>query len=163
MSQWFEWKPGYTKPGSTYVFSVANLEAPRDRSFRLNSTVVELCANGPVMVIVRIFGPEFADQAIINSGPRLVGVIPRTITLRSPPQTDWFQRAPPSAHPLVAVDCLCPSKDLTNFVVLVNARVHMTLSPEEVPEACPALAPVPTRSLPWYRDNEEGSVSWEDL
>lgn len=115
------------------------------------------------MVIVRLFGPDAADQAIINSGPRLVGVVPITIALRAPPQTDWFQRAPPSSHPLVAVDCLCPSKGVSSkYEMLINARVHLTLSPEEVPEACPTIRPIPTRALPWYREEEDGFVTCEE-
>lgn len=161
LSRWVEWKPGYSKPGSSYVLSVANIEVPRDRSYRLNSTSVQLCANGPIMVVVRLFGPEFADQAIINSGPRLVGVVPVTVNLRAPPQTDWFQRAPSPSHPLVAVDCLCPYKGdgADKNYVLINAMVHLTISPEEIPESCPALRPMPLQSLPWYRG--EDAEAWE--
>lgn len=165
LTQWFEWKIGSAVPGSSFVFTVANIEAPRDRSYRLNSIAVQLCSTGPAMVIVRLFGPEFADQAIINSGVRLVGVVPVLVNLRAPPQTDWFQRAPPPAHPLVAVDCLCPSKGITkNVEVLINCRIHLTLSAEEVPESCPTIRPVATRALPWYipREDEDGWETCED-
>lgn len=136
-SHYIEWRPSHISPGTTVVIAAANIEAPRDRSYKLNGVRVEFVSDKPVVFQVRIYGPNDANQSIANSGPVCAGMVPRVVSVRTPRGGDWFARALDVKWPIAAVDCLCLKKGQTADCYFVM-KLELTLSPEVVPESCPA-------------------------
>lgn len=118
------------------MFTASNVEAPRDRSYKLTVAVAEVVADKGMILQMRMFGPGSKENSIASSGPFCVGVSPRRVTLRAPAGTDWFPRAVPADWPLIVVDALCQFKGQVG-TALFSLKLHFLLSPEEVPEACP--------------------------
>lgn len=137
MSRWVEWRPGWVETGSSVVITTANVEAPRDRAYRLDFCEIEIVANGPMLCNIRLYGPISSTSPIAISGAFAVGVIPVRRTLRTPKGTDWFEKGV-ETRALVAVDALCQTPQLSHRAMVIF-KAHLTLSPEEIPDVCPKL------------------------
>lgn len=133
--------------GSTTNISLTSLHNPAGHAWRPGLLVVEAVGGyeprptndqvpgawRPAGIQVDLYNP---DKALVNTtGPRMVGPMPKTLSIRYPATEDWWGERNPSSFASISGTCFGSSSD-NRSVISGVVSVHVSLKPEAVNPKC---------------------------